>query len=133
MVDPDVLFRALVALLPMAILGEAGLSKLIAREVPDWFKEQFDGTWIGRLPLAPQWWLIALAEVAAAGLCLASLVSGEFLVAESPMFLQLGLLASAAVFTALAFGLRVACDFAGSANGFYYAALSLLLYAAVSL
>lgn len=132
MLEPHALFRALVALLPMLILGEAGLSKLFAREVPGWFKDQFDGTWLGTLPLGPQWWFIALAEVGAAGLCLASLASGEFLATDAPpTFLHFGLLAASAVFTMLSFGLRVAGDFAGSANGFYYAALSLLLFAVV--
>lgn len=117
----------------MLILGEAGLSKFAARETPDWFRDQFSGTWLGRFPAGPQWWLIALLEVAAAGLLAAGLAMGETLVPGAIVFVGWGLLLATAVFTMLSFGLRVAGDFPGSASGYFYAALTLGLYALVTL
>lgn len=130
--DADAAFRTLAAALPMLILGEAGLSKLVARETPDWFKDQFSGTWLGRFPAGPQWWLIALLEVAAAALLVAGIATGETLAGGTIHLVGWGLLLAAAVFTMLSFGLRVAADFAGSASGYFYAALTLGLYAFVT-
>ena len=47
--------------------------------------------------------------------------------------LEYGLVGAGFVFAALCFGQRVAGDFGGAASGFSYAALSLLLWAAVRL
>ena len=121
--------RLIAALLPMLVLGEASLAKLFARETPSWFVDQFKDTWLGKFPAAPQWWLVAVLELAAAGLLLAGLVSGEFLASSEPVLLQYGMLLSAVVFVMLTFGLRVAGDFAGAANGYFYTGVTLGLYA----
>lgn len=124
------LFRVIICLLYLAVIGEAGVMKFVGRTTPSWFVDQFRSTWLGRLPAAPQWWTIAFLEVATAALFLVALVRGEPWHETQP-YIEAGLLSASLVFVALCFGLRVAGDFVGAASGFVYAALSLLLWAAV--
>ncbi|MFT4703514.1 MAG: hypothetical protein ACI81R_001205 [Bradymonadia bacterium] len=121
--------RLIAALLPMLVLGEAALAKIIARETPSWFVDQFKETWLGKFPAGPQWWLVTLLELGAAGLLFAGLVTGEVMAGSEPVLLQYGMLLAALVFVMLTFGLRVAQDFAGAANGYFYTGVTLGLYA----
>ncbi len=125
------LFQFVVVVLYLAVFAEASLSKLVARETPQWFRDQFASTWLGAAPLPLMWWSIALAELAVAGVMLAALVSGEVFAAEASPLVGYGLLGATLIFAGLCFGLRVAIDFAGAANAFYYGALSALLWVAL--
>jgi len=130
--DPHHVFLTLAAALPMLVLGESAVMKLIARETPEWFRGQFAGSWLGRFPAGPQWWLLTVIELGAALLLGLGLVLGESLPGGSPYWIEWGLLASALSFVMITFGLRVAADFAGAANGYFYAAMTLVLYALVA-
>ncbi len=129
--DAAALFHLAVALLFLTVFAEAGISKFAAREVPQWFVDQFKDTWLGKLPAAPQFWLIATLEVAVAALVVASVVTGEPWADGVNTWLGYALLLASVVFSMLCFGLRVSFDFAGAANAFFYAALSLILWAIV--
>lgn len=127
------LFQLVVVVLYLAVFAEASLSKLVARETPDWFRDMFASTWLSAVPMPLMWWSIALAELAVAGTMVAALVSGEVFADAPSALLGFGLLGATVVFAGLCFGQRVAIDFAGAANSFYYGALSLLLWFALQL
>ena len=110
-----------------ALLGEAGLQKLIGRQTPAWFIDKFATTWMGRLPAPLLWWGIALAELSTASLFVASLVTGEPFAPGEPRLLGFALVAAASVFSGLCFGLRVASDFVGAVHAFAYAGVTLVL------
>lgn len=128
--DLYLLFRLGVIALFVVVFAEASLSKLVARETPGWFVDQFKSTWLGRGPLPLMWWTIAIAELVVAGLFIAALARGEYAGGDVQM-MSLGCLGASALFTGLCFGQRVALDFAGAANSFYYSAFSLGLFVAV--
>ena len=126
-VSPDQLlvFRLAVMLLYLLMFAEASLAKLIPREVPDWFRDQFKDTWLGRLVPAPLlFWPIALFELAIAGIFGAALVTMEFMPGAELCFAPWGCLASMLLFAGLCLGCRISYDFAGAASSFSYAALS---------
>ncbi|MCA9545583.1 MAG: hypothetical protein KC613_14360, partial [Myxococcales bacterium] len=50
---------------------------------------------------------------------------------EASALVGYGLLGATLIFAGLCFGLRVAIDFVGAANAFYYGALSALLWVAL--
>ena len=116
-----------IPILVLSVFAEASLSKLIAREVPEWFRDQFAKTWLGKLPIAPMYWSIAVLELGVAVLAVISLATLEFNSMET-LFLELSLLLATLVFAMLGVGLRVSMDFAGSANAFFYGALCVALW-----
>jgi len=124
-------FRIAIALLYAFMLGEAGLNKLLSGPMPDWFAEPFRKTWLGKLPIAPMYWMIALSEVAIAGVAVASVVMGEPW--GEPTLLSAVCLGASVLFTGLCFGQRVIGDYAGAASAFVYSALSILLFGALQL
>ena len=127
--DQLLLFRLAVMLIYFLMFAEASLAKLIPREVPDWFRDQFKDTWLGRLAPAPLlFWPIALFELAIAGLFGAALVTMEFMPGAELFFAPWGCLASMLLFAGLCLGCRVSYDFAGAASSFSYSALSGLLW-----
>ena len=129
MVTTDQLLLTLVCLLYAAMLGEAGVMKLIARSTPEWFRSQFESTWLGKLaPLPLMWWTIAVIEVTVAACFIAALATGQTFGQSETPWMEAGLLLAAALFAGLCFGLRVAMDFVGAANAFYYAAATMGLY-----
>ena len=129
--DQAALFHLAVAALFLAVFAEAGISKFIARETPQWFVDQFKETWLGKFPAAPQFWLIATLELAVAALVVASIATGEPWDTGANQWLGYALLLASLVFAMLCFGLRVSFDFVGSANAFFYGALTLILWAIV--
>ncbi len=130
--DQSALFHLAIALLFALVFAEASLSKFIAREVPQWFVDQFKETWLGHFPTAPQYWLIAVLEFGVFALVVASVVTGEPWEPGQNLLLGYGLLLASAVFSMLCFGLRVSFDFAGAANAFFYSALTLVLWAIIA-
>lgn len=113
----------------LAVFAEASLSKILARETPAWFQDQFRETWLGKtLPMPMMWWGIAVAELAVAGLFAAAVLTGGAVAGGDTLLLEFGLIGAALVFAGLCFGLRVAIDFAGAASAFFYGALSLTLW-----
>lgn len=127
MTQPQV-FHIAVIVLFVATFGEASLSKLIARETPQWFRDQFKDTWLGKLPIALMYWSIALAELAVAGVFVAAAVMMEFKTGTPNTLTGWGCLGAMAIFTALLFGQRVSFDFPGAANSFFYASMSGMLW-----
>lgn len=98
----------------------AGLTKWKGG-VPDWFAEQFRGTWFGGPSmLAVSYYGIALAETVAFLGFAASLVMGEACRAQAPMYLQLSLCLSLFIFVGLAYGQRVTFKFQDAAFMFLY-------------
>lgn len=130
--DQSTVFFGAVALLYLVVFGEASLSKLREREVPQWFLDQFKDTWIGKFPVAPQYRLIMLLELVVAGLFVASIATGE-LWGDSRTLMGWGLLGASGVFSMLCFGQRVSFDFAGAASSFFYSGITLLLWYVVSM
>ncbi len=112
-----------ICLLFVAHLGEASISKIIARETPGWFVDQFSDTWLGRGPLGLMWWSIALAELLATGLFIGGIVQ-SLGVSEIGSLVYAAIALTVLIFAGLGFGLRVACDFVGSANAFFYGVLT---------
>ncbi len=125
--NPHALFLLAVIALYLVVFGEASLSKLREREVPQWFLDQFSGTWLAKIPLGPQYRMIMVLELVVAGLFVAALVTGEPWADTRPL-LGYGLLGASGVFTMLCFGQRVSFDFAGAAASFVYSALTLVLW-----
>jgi hypothetical protein len=124
------LFHGALLLLFLVVFGEASLSKFFDRTTPEWFVEKYRSTWMGRLPAPLLWWSIAVFEVVTAAAFLLALVMREPVTGEQ-MWTELALLLAFLVFTALCFGLRVAQDYAGAANAFFYATLTALVWAVV--
>lgn len=129
--DQSALFHLAIALLLLATFAEASISKIVAREVPQWFVDQFRDTWLGKFPAAPQYWLIALLELGVAALVVVSIVTGEPWATGQNPWIGYALLLASAVFAMLCLGLRVSADFAGAANAFFYGALCLVLWAII--
>ena len=125
------LFHLAIAGLLLATFAEASLAKLLGREVPQWFVDQFKDTWLGKFPAAPQYWLIAVLELGVAVLVIGSIATGEPWNAGANPWLGYALLLGSLVFSMLCFGLRVSFDFAGAANAFFYGALCLILWAII--
>lgn len=117
-------FHILVIVLFVATFGEASLSKLAGRETPEWFRNQFKDTWMGKLPLPLMWWSIALMELAVAGLFVTAGVRMEFQANVANTFTEWGCLGAMFIFISLLFGQRVSLDYAGAANSFFYASFS---------
>ncbi|MEE2645469.1 MAG: hypothetical protein VYD19_11095 [Myxococcota bacterium] len=118
-------FRLALALLYLVMFLEASLAKILPRQVPDWFRDQFKETWMGRLaPTALLFWPIAFAELAIAILFCGALGTQEFIAGAEPLLMEWGCLASMGLFAALCLGCRVSYDFAGAASAFNYASLS---------
>lgn len=116
-----------ICLIFAAILGEAGLTKLLGGSTPAWFAEKFATTWLAPIPAPLLWWPIAAAELAVAGLFVAAVLSGETAAGASHTLTQTALVAAAALFAALTMGLRLSQDFAGAAAAFTYFGIAALL------
>ncbi len=116
-----------ICLLFAAILGEAGLTKLLGRSTPAWFADKFATTWLRAIPAPALWWPIAIAELAVAGLFVAAVVTGESAAGGSHELTQLALTAASALFAALTMGLRLSQDFAGASAAFTYFGVAALL------
>lgn len=127
------LFYLAICLLYLVVFGEASTAKLREREVPEWFRNQFAPTWLGRFPAAPQYRLIMLLELSVAGLFAAALVLGEPFGSGGRPLMGYGLLLASAVFSLLCFGQRVSFDFGGAASSFVYSALTLVLWFLISM
>ncbi|HAA54691.1 MAG TPA: hypothetical protein DCE42_08025 [Myxococcales bacterium] len=121
-------FHIAVVVLFLVVFAEASLSKIVARETPDWFRDQFKDTWMGKFPLSAMWWSIALAELVVAVVFVIALVMMEFQPTVPNVWTGWGLIGSMFLFAGLCFGQRVSFDFAGAANSFYYASLSGILW-----
>lgn len=132
MLQQSEIFHIAIIVLFLVVFVEASLSKIAARETPDWFKDQFASSWLGKLPTSPMWWTIALVELSIAVLFIIAAVQFEFKTGVANVFTGWGLLGSMFLFIMLCFGQRVSLDYAGAANSFYYAALSGLLWHVVS-
>lgn len=124
-----------VKLLPVYILfistfGLASSEKFLSGGCPDWFKAQFEKTFIKSLPggFAANYYFVALLEAAVAVLFLISAGSLEFLPGHDLHFLKAGLLLAMFTFCALGFGSRVSGDFQGAANLFSYFGVTFLIF-----
>lgn len=122
------LFYLAVCTLYLVVFGEASLAKLREREIPEWFRQQFSGTWLARFPLGAQYRLIMVLELLVAGLFVAAIVAGEPFGGDPKELMGFGLLAASGVFAMLCFGQRVSFDFAGAASSFVYGGVSLVLW-----
>lgn len=118
------LFHIAVIILFLVVFGEASVAKLLEGAVPDWFRDQFKETWLGKFPIAPMYWFIALFELAIAGTFVAALVMMEFTAGTPNVLTSMGLIGAMLLFSMLCFGQRVSYDFAGAASSFFYASLS---------
>jgi hypothetical protein len=126
-------FQLAVVVLFLVVFAEASLSKLLAREVPEWFSNQFKDSWLGKLvPMPFLYWPIALGELVIAGLFVLSLLTVEFKTGVPNVYMGWGCLGAMLLFAGLCFGQRVTYDYAGAANSFYYSALSGVLWYLVS-
>lgn len=122
------IFHLAVLVLFMITFTEASLSKLVARETPEWFRNQFKNTLLGKLPLPLLWWSIALMELAVAGLFITATALMEFKTGTPNTYTGWGCLAAMGLFMVLLFGQRLSRDYAGAANSFFYASFSGILW-----
>lgn len=124
-----------VKLLPIYCLfigtfGQASSEKFLSGGVPDWFRKQFEPTFVSKLPggLTAQYYLIACLEATVVLLFLLSLGTMEFLPFHDVHLLKSALVLSLFAFFALGFGLRVSGDFQGAANLFSYFGVTFLIF-----
>ena len=110
--------------------GQASSEKFLSGGVPDWFKNQFQPTFMSKLPggLTAQYYLIACLEATIVLFFLLSLGSLEFLPFHDTTFLKTGLVLALFAFFALGFGLRITGDFQGAANLFAYFGVTFLIF-----
>lgn len=96
------------------LLGTSTYDKWKSLSTPDWFKKQFENTFIAKLPGGATlgYWFIATFEAVLTIAFLASFFSVSVL--------PYALLGSLFLFGILLFGLRLTYDFQGSANMFVY-------------
>lgn len=118
------LFALAICVLLLVTFAEASLSKLLGGSTPDWFVDTFKDTWLGKLPIPMMWWSIAIAELVVAALVVVSLATMEPFTEGPDVWLERALLLGMVVFAGLSFGQRVSLDFVGSANSYFYAALT---------
>jgi hypothetical protein len=102
------------------LLGTSTYDKWKSLSTPDWFKKQFENTFIAKLPggASVGYWFIATFEA----LLTLAFVMSFFNMALLPF----ALLGSLFLFGILLFGLRLTFDFQGSANMFVYFGTTLL-------
>jgi hypothetical protein len=102
------------------LLGTSTYDKWKSLTTPEWFKKQFENTFISKLPGGATlgYWFIASFEAVLTIAFLASLISFAVL--------PYALLGSLFLFGVLLFGLRLTYDFQGSANMFTYFGTTLL-------
>jgi hypothetical protein len=119
-----------VYLLFVATFGQASLEKLFSGGVPEWFRSQFDKTFLNAFPgaLTLQYYLIALLELSVVFLFIVSGYYLEFLPGVDRSFLKAALIMALFTFFALGFGLRMAGDFQGAANLFAYFGTTFLVF-----
>ena len=117
-------------LLLVGTFGQASLEKFLSRGVPEWFRNQFQKTFLNIFPgsLTLQYYGIAVLEASIVVLFIISGVNGEFLAGHSKEFLKLALVVSLFTFFGLGFGLRVTGDYQGAANLFSYFGVTLLAF-----
>ncbi len=110
--------------------GQASTEKFLSGGVPEWFKNQFQNTFVNKMPggLSAQYYFIACLEATVVLLFLLSLGTMEFLPFRDTSFLKAGLVLALFVFFALGFGLRVSGDFQGAANLFAYFGVTFLIF-----
>lgn len=110
-----------ISFLYLATFGLAALEKFRGGGVPEWFEKQFAATFLPKLPggLTAAYFTIAILEGVIALLVLTSLVRLEFF-ETAPLFLTWALHLALFAFAMLGFGLRLAGDYIGTANLFFY-------------
>lgn len=96
------------------LLGTSTYDKWKSLTTPDWFKKQFENTFISKIPGGATlgYWFIATFEA----VLTIAFVASFFSVGVLPY----ALLGSLFLFGVLLFGLRLTYDFQGSANMFTY-------------
>lgn len=117
-------------LLFIGTFGQACTEKFFSGGVPDWFKTQFDKTFLNFVPgaLTIQYYMIAVLEASVVVLMLFSIGRMEFLPGREQDFLKLALVMALFAFFALGFGLRISGDFQGAANLFMYFGVTFLIF-----
>ena len=121
-------FHLAVIVLYLFVFLEASLNKILGRSVPDWFREQFQDSWLARIvPVAMLFWSVALFELFVAIIFLGGLVQLEFL-HQSVEWTQWGCLGAMFLFAGLCLGQRITFDFVGAANSFFYGSFSGILW-----
>ena len=108
------------------IFIHAGIGKVLAGQVPEWFSAQFEPTLIGSLPggVFLSYWGVAIIEVVVGCLAFASLVRRQLI--------QSTFVLAEATFLALGFGLRLSQKYAEAGQLFNYFALTLILHILLS-
>lgn len=118
--------RLAILLLFLMVWGFSGIGK-VQDGLPDWFRETFGKTLLGRFPgVAVSYWFVAALELSCAALALLALLRCEFLVSKSPFFLQACGVLGLFTFVVLGFGKWLTRDFAGAFQLFLYFAGTLL-------
>lgn len=119
-----------VYLLFLATFGQASLEKFLSGGVPDWFRKQFENTFLNAFPgaLSIQYYLIAVLEAAVVVAFLLSAAHLEFVAGSPRDVLKLALVLALFVFFALGFGLRISGDYQGAANLFLYFGATFLIF-----
>jgi hypothetical protein len=101
-------------------MGISSIEKL-TEAVPDWFAEQFAGTFVETFPgLSTSWLVAGVLEVLTAVLILVSVVRLEFMPGKERTWLRIGLSLAAFTFMLLGVGQRVSSQFDGAASLFFY-------------
>jgi hypothetical protein len=101
-------------------MGISSIEKL-TEPVPDWFSEQFVGTFVETFPgLSASWLAAGVLEVLVAVLIVVSRVRLAFMAGKLRPWLRTGMALAAFTFMLLAIGQRVSSQFDGAASLFFY-------------
>ena len=101
-------------------MGLSSVDKLI-RDVPQWFTDQFQNTFVNTFPgITVAWRVAGVLEVSVLILLVVSLVTLEILPKRRKSWLKLGLGVAALTFTMLAIGQHITSQLDGAASLFFY-------------
>ena len=117
-----------VQLLYIMTFGMTSYSKWIEEGVPQHFVDRFSDTVLSILPggMIFSFYTIAIAETFALALFLISVFKMEWLSESRKIYLESGLVLSLFIFLILGFGLRLAGEYGGAADLFFYFGVTLI-------
>lgn len=117
-----------VQLLYIMTFGMTSYSKWIEEGVPQHFVDRFSDTVLSILPggMFFSFYTVAIAETFALALFLISVFKMEWLSESRKIYLESGLVLSLFIFLILGFGLRLAGEYGGAADLFFYFGVTLI-------
>ncbi len=123
-------FTLSISLLYLMTFTHAAIGKIQSPTTPEWFIKSFQSTFLSSMPggLGLQFGIITYAELLLSLVFLAAIILLVVKNEIGQLLFNLGLLGSVLMFTSLSFGQRLVFNFDSSAQLFFYAAFSYILF-----